>query len=468
MQIAEAESGPPPPDLQGTQTMPDPLTTPLPTLADLAAGRVRAGLTMKTWWWEALAPEAPVPLPPHPVDVAIIGSGFTGLVAALTLLRAGRSVLVLEAGRPGFGASTRNGGQIGSGNQKFRVKTLIAMQGQAKAEALLREGVAMLDHIEALIRDEGIACHFARTGRFRGAMRPAHYEAMARDMEDLQRHAGVASFMIPRAEQHREIASDRFFGGSVLPDDASLHPGLYHTGLLDRVRAAGGIVAGQAEVVAINAESPGFSLVTPRGKITAREVVVATNGYTQHFDRYTRRRIVPVGSALIATGAMAPERITALMPGGRMYGNTARVFSYFRAAPDAPRLIWGGRIGHNAPQTDPRAYAHLARDLLETFPQMADAPVSHAWSGRIGYTFDEFPHLGRTPAGIHYAMGYCGTGVSRATWFGRKIAQQLMGDPAGASAFSDLRFPSHPFAAVAPMTVPFFEHWYRLRDRFDF
>lgn len=445
-----------------------PPAVPAPTLSDLATGAVRAGLTMRPWWWEGFAPEPAVALPAGPVDVAIVGSGFTGLVAALTLVRAGRSVVVLEAGRPGFGASTRNGGQIGSGNQKFRVKTLIAMKGQAKAEALLREGVAMLDHIEALIRDEGIACHFTRCGRFRGAMRPAHYEAMARDMEDLQRHAGVASFMVPRAEQHREIASDRFFGGSVLPDDAALHPGLYHAGLLARVRAAGGVVAGAAEVVAINSEHPGFTLVTPRGRVAAREVIVATNGYTQHFDRYTQRRIVPVGSALIATGALPPGRLAALLPGGRMYGNTARVFSYFRAAPDAPRLIWGGRIGHNAAQTDPRAYAHLARDLLETFPQMADAPVSHAWSGRIGYTFDEFPHLGRTPAGIHYAMGYCGTGVSRASWFGRKIALQLIGDPAGASEFSEMRFPSHPFAAVAPLTVPVFERWYGLRDRFDF
>jgi len=450
--------------------MPDP--TPeapaAPTLAELAQGRAGGGVTMRPWWWEVFVEEPPAPLPAHPVDVVIVGSGFTGLVAALTLARAGRSVVVLEAGRPGFGASARNGGQIGSGNQKFRVKTLISMKGPAKAEALLREGVMMLDHIEALVRDEGIDCHFSRCGRFRGAMRPAHYEAMARDMEDLHRHAGVASFMVPRAEQHREIASDRFFGGSVLPNDASLHPGLYHAGLLARVRAAGAVVVGHAEVVAINAETPGFTLITPRGKVAAREVIVATNGYTQHFDRYTHRRIVPVGSALIATGPLPAERIAGVMPGGRMYGNSARVFSYFRAAPDAPRLIWGGRMGHNAGQTDPRAYAHLARDLLDTFPQMTDAPVSHAWSGRIGYTFDEFPHLGRTPAGIHYAMGYCGTGVSRASWFGRKIALQLLGAPEGASEFSEMRFPSHPFAALAPFTVPFFERWYGLRDRFDF
>lgn len=433
------------------------------TLAELAQGRA-AALTMAPYWWERLPPETTPPPLPAQADVVIVGSGFTGLAAALILLRAGRSALVLDAGRPGYGASTRNGGQVGSGNQKFRVRTLIDMMGQKKAEALLHEGVAMLNHIETLVQDENIACHFTRCGRFRGAVQPEHYDAMARDMEDLKRHAGVDSFMVPRAEQDREIATTFFHGGSVLPQDASLHPGLYHAGLSERVQQAGGVIMGDTAVTKAQADGTGFVVQTSRGTVRARDVIIATNGYRQQVSKFCRQRVVPVTSALIATAPLPPQRLRDLMPTGRMYGNSARVFAYFRSAPDEPRLVWGGRVGRNAPAASPRAYAHLARDLLKVFPQAGDMPVSHAWSGQIGYTFDEFPHLGRAPDGLYYAMGYCGTGVSRSTWFGRKIALQLMDKRDGFSEFTGLRFPSHPFHWVAPAAVPAFEQWYRLRD----
>lgn len=445
------------------------MQTALATLAQMAGGRVpgSARISPEPWWWQPLPPPAPPEPPPPRADVVIIGAGFTGLCAALTLVRAGRSVVVLERGRLGAGASTRNGGQLGSGNQKFRVATLIAMMGQARATALLREGVAMLDHLEDLITTERIACHFTRCGRFRGALRPAHYDAMARDMEDLHRHAGVVSHMVPRAEQHREIATDRFCGGSVLPDDASLHPGLYHQGLIDRLRAAGALLLGQSPARALHSGPDGHEIDTPAGRIAAREVIVATNGYTRGLDRHLSARIVQVGSAVIATAPLPPERIAALMPGGRMYGTSARVFHYFRAAPDAPRLVWGGRVGRLVRPDTPAAYGHLAAEMLRVFPDLGAVQVSHGWTGQIGYTFDGFPHLGRTPRGIHYAMGYCGTGVTRASWFGRKIALQLLGNPEGRSAFDDLAFPSHPFHALATPAVPLVEGWKRLRDRID-
>ena len=442
-------------------TLPSPIS-----LSDLAQGRA-VPFIHKPYWWEAMQPSPHEEAVSGCADVAVVGSGFTGLSAALTLARAGRSVTILEAGTAGYGASTRNGGQVGSGNQKFRVRTLIDMMGVKKAQALLMEGVAMLDHMETLITDEKIACFFKRCGRFRGAVRPEHYDAMARDMQDLEHYAGVRSFMVPRSEQHSEIATDFFHGGSVLPQDASLHPGLYHAGLLNKAQEAGARLFCQAPVTAVQRESDGFTLHTPRGNLKARQVIIATNGYRQSFSSFCRKRVVPVTSALIATAPMPAERLDALMPGGRMYGNSARVFSYFRAAPDEPRLIWGGRVGRLAPATSARAYAHLARDLLEVFPQAGDLAVSHAWSGQIGYTFDEFPHLGLAPDGLHYAMGYCGTGVSRSTWFGRKIALQVMDRPEGFSEFTGLRFPSHLFQTFAPAAVPFFEQWYRLRDTFN-
>ncbi|WP_439542285.1 NAD(P)/FAD-dependent oxidoreductase [Hyphomicrobium sp.] len=437
-----------------------------PTALQLARGRASTshGLTYRPYWWEAAPRRQSAAVLPGRADVVIVGSGFTGLSAALTLLREGRSVVVLERDAPGFGASTRNGGQIGSGNQKFRVKRLIELRGRKKAEAMLREGVRMLDTIEHLITSEKIDCHFSRCGRFRAAMQPEHYESMARDMEDLRQVAGVESYMVPRAEQHSEIGSDVFFGGSVLPGDASVHPALYHAGLMQRIEERGGHVLGSAGAQGISSTQGGYVVKTPLGEISCKNVLIATNGYTDGLVPELGRRILPIGSGLIATGEIPEATFSRLLPKNRVYGNSNRVFYYFRAAPGERRIIWGGRVGRIANNTSPLAFRHLARDMLRVFPDIADVPVTHAWDGMIGYTYDEVPHLGRTAAGLHYAIGYCGTGVSRATYFGHKIALQIVGKGDGHTEFDELVFPSVPFHPIAKHAVPVVETWYRFRD----
>ena len=443
---------------------------PAVALSVLARGKTRhRSISAVPFWWRDAPPAVgSQELPPATADVLVIGSGFTGLSAALVLARAGRDVVVVDANMPGYGASTRNGGQVGSGNQKFRVKALISMMGECKAVALLREGVEMLDGIEALIREEKIDCAFTRCGRFRGATRPEHYEAMARDMQDLKRYAGVESFTVPRNEQSQEVGTELFYGGSVLPMDASLHPGAYHAGLMARVVEAGGRVHANMAVHAIDSERQRHVVRFNNHNIQARDVLVATNGYTKGVGAYFRKRIIPLTSAQIATGPIAPQLLGTLMPRRRVCGNTNRVFFYFRCAPGENRLIWGGRAANFAAENSTAAYAHLARDLLRVFPSLDKVQVSHAWSGTIGYTFDEFPHLGRAPSGAYYAMGYCGTGVSRATHFGRKIALQMLGRREGRSAFDDLAFRSHPFHAFARLAVPVYEGWYRIRDAVGF
>jgi len=404
---------------------------------------------------------------PRRTDVVIVGSGFTGLSASLTLARRDRSVVVFDKYDLGAGASTRNGGQIGSGNQKFKVKDLINLFGKTKATALLHEGVEMLDQVERFVQAENIDCHFKRCGRFRGAVRPEHYESMARDMDDLKRYAGVESFAIPKSDQHNEIGTDYFHGGSVLPQDAGLHPGLLHAGMMDCATEAGVELFGHTPVTSIEPVKSGYKVTAGGRMILARNVIVSTNGYTQHLDNYFDRRIVQVQSAVIATEIMPEDLINSLMPTGRMYGNTARVFFYFRRSPSEPRLLWGGRVGRLHRNGSPSAYSHLARDVLKVFPALSEVHVTHGWNGNIGYTFDDLPHLGKSPRGIHFAMGYCGTGVSRSMYFGKKIALQLLGDPHGKTEFDEIRFPSHTFSAFANAAVPVVERWYQFKDRFN-
>jgi glycine/D-amino acid oxidase-like deaminating enzyme len=201
----------------------------------------------------------------------------------------------------------------------------------------------------------------------------------------------------------------------------------------------------------------------------SRDVIVATNGHTDGLIPELGRRIVPIGSALIATGEIPAHVFSRLLPKNRVYGNTNRVFSYFRAAPGERRIIWGGRVGRMASPTSPGAFSPLARDMLHVFPELEDVPVTHAWDGLIGQTYDGVPHIGRTKDGIHFALGYCGNaGVSRATYFGYKLALKLLGDPEGRTAFDDLAFPSFPVQPLARRMVPLVETWYRLRDRYNY
>ncbi len=419
------------------------------------------------WWWEAAAPRAHAETAmPASADVVIVGAGYTGLSAALTLARAGREVVVIDAEAPGYGASTRNGGQCGTGNQKFTAAQLIANHGEQKARALVTEGLAMLRHLGEFIEGEGIDCHFSRVGRFRGAVIPRHYEALARDMEDMRRLAGVESHMVPRSEQHAEVGSDFYHGGAVLPNDGSLHPALYHRGLLEKAEAAGAKVIGHNPVGAISENSGRVFVSTGRGRLQARCVLVATNGYTGAQLPMFNRRVVPIGSAIIATEPLAPEQVRRLMPKNRVVGSSSRIYHYMRLCTEGRRFLWGGRIKGGSLPEDAEGFVHLYDDMLRVFPELAGTRITHAWSGYVAYTQDVFPHLGNRDR-IYFAMGYCGTGVVRSTYFGHKVALKILGDKEGHTAFDDLNFRHYPVHFLTRRMVPVVTEWYRLRDWLD-
>lgn len=418
----------------------------------------------RPWWWEAAAPRSGRASDlPESTDVAIIGAGYTGLCAALTLARAGRRVVVVDAEAPGYGASSRNGGQCGSGNQRFTAAELIARYGESKARELVTAGRTMLAHLGDFIETEGIDCHFSRVGRFVGAVLPRHYEDLARNVEDMRKLARVESHMVPAAEQHAEVGSDFYHGGAVLPGDGSLHPALYHRGLLQRVEEAGVEVIDHTPVTGLRMDSGEITLQTDRARLRARSVLVATNGYTGAAIPQFKPRVVPIGSAIIATEALDPALVRRLMPRNRVVGSSARIYHYMRLCTDGRRFLWGGRVkGSNAPESA-SGYVHLYRDMLRVFPELAGTRITHCWSGYVAYTRDVFPHLGRRD-GIYYAMGYCGSGVVRASYFGHKIALKILGDKEGRTAFDELPFQRYPGHFFARCMVPVVTEWYRFRD----
>jgi glycine/D-amino acid oxidase-like deaminating enzyme len=417
------------------------------------------------YWWDR-APPRPVAsdAAPAATDVAIVGSGITALSAALTLLRAGRKVVVFDSEDPGFGASRRNAGYLGR-TLKKSFPDLMQAHGRESAVTVYRELDAALQTTRALISDEGIDCHLATCGRFIGATSVTHYDRIAKELEITRQHLGFDFHMVPKSEQRDEIASDLYEGGAVIPDLGSLHPGLYHQGLLERVLAAGGIVRGRTEVQSVERDGDRFRLQTDSAAVTARDVIVATNGYTPRGFRWHARRVIPFTAYMAATEVLTEATLGRMIPRGRTVLDSNMNIDYIRPAPDTCRLLFGGATGSKLDSVDAMA-SRLHAIIGRVLPDLAGVRFSHLWTGRCAGTFDMMPHMG-CHDGIWYGMGYNFAGVPMGTYFGRKIAQQILGLAEGRSVFDGTRFPTVPLYGGNPWFVPYAMRYFDWRDRCD-
>ena len=249
----------------------------------------------------------------------------------------------------------------------------------------------------------------------------------------------------------------------MLPHHCSLDPAKYHQGLLQQVRQQGAQVSGHSRANSIEKNAGGFRVETERGPIQARELVIATSGYTSAISPWQYRRIIPIGSYMLATEPMDAALADKVMPSKRVFSDTRKIVVYFRRSPDGRRMLFGGRV--SVYESDPiKSLPALRQEMLRILPQLESVKISHSWMGFVGYTFDNLPHLG-TEDGIHYAMGYCGSGVSLASYFGNRLGLKLLGKAEGKTAFDDVRFKTRPLYYGKPWFLAAAVRYYQWRDR---
>ncbi len=414
------------------------------------------------YWWERTAPAQLEDKPlPEKVDILIIGSGFTGLHAAIQTARGGRETLVIDAEHAGWGASTRNGGQV-STSVKPTFTQLEKKHGKEMAFALHTEGRNSLQFTEDFIKAENIDCDFNVVGRFHAAHNSSQYEKLAKSVETKIPGLEDEAFVISRSEQRTELGTDTYFGGVVYPKHGSVDPAAYHRGLLNTALAAGATVISFCKAENINREKSGFEVKTTKGVVKADKVIIATNGYTGSLTPKLQRRVIPIGSYVIATEPLEKNLMDRLMPTNRIVSDSRKVVYYYRPSPDRTRIVFGGRVSLR--ESNPRITGpKLHQSLSWIFPELKDTKISHSWMGFVAFTFDTLMHTGNDD-GLYYAMGYCGSGAGMAGYLGMRVGQQALGLEEGQTAFNKVKFQTRPLYTGKPWFLAPSVMYYKFRD----
>ena len=401
-------------------------------------------------------------------EVAVIGAGFTGLSAARTLAKKGAKVAVLEAETVGWGASSRNGGMVLTG-LKLGVNKLISMYGRDRTQRMYAASLASIDCVERLVREENIACDFSRCGHLEVACKQKHFDAYARQVEVIARECNHHLRIVPRHELETEIGSSIYYGGMVDEVSAGLNPAQYVAGLAQAAIRAGASIFENTCVERAESEvrqgAPGWRLTTSRGAFWARHVLVATSGYTGPATPALRKKIIPIGSYIIATEVLSEALARELSPRNRMIYDSKNYLYYYRLTPDR-RMLFGGRAAF-FPETESsirQSAEILRRGMIDVYPQLREIKVDYVWGGTLDFAFDIMPHAGQMD-GIYYALGYAGHGVAMATWQGQKMAELIAGEKPD-NPFVGIPFPGAPLGLYngRPWFLPFAGMYYKFLD----
>lgn len=398
-------------------------------------------------------------------DVCVVGGGYAGLSAALELAERGYAVALLEAQKVGWGASGRNGGQaiVGFGfSGEEAIETQLSPQDARRAWDISLEALHLLHE---RINKYSIACDYV-AGHMNLAVNAKKARALAVKVERIARLYDYPLQSIAPAEMHDWIASERFFAGAFDPQSGHLHPLKYCLGLAAAARSAGVRLFEDSPVTHVERGDKPI-VKAARGEVACRFVVLAGNVYLGEYGKHIApeimRRIMPVGTYIIATGPMEKERADALIRQRAAVCDTNFVLDYFRLSADN-RLLFGGGETYSA-ATPRNLVAGMRQRMLSSFPQLTDLAVPHVWGGFVDITMNQAPDFGRLGSNIYYLQGFSGHGLALAGMAGKLVAEAVAGQAERFDLLARIRhrpFPGGDLLRVPALVLGML--YYRLRD----
>jgi glycine/D-amino acid oxidase-like deaminating enzyme len=396
----------------------------------------------------------------HHVDICVIGAGYTGLSAALHARAAGAATVVLEAQDVGWGASGRNGGQVIAG-VKWDPDDIVAHYGDDLGERMVEfvDGTAGL--VFALIEEHRIDCHAERSGWISALHGPAARRALeARARQWQARGADVV--WLDQDEMRRRIGSRAYAAGLLDRRGGKLQPLSYARGLARAAEQRGVEIFVRTAAKRVGRAAGGWRVLTEHGSVTAGQILLCANAYTDGLWPGLARSVIPAFSYQVATEPLGDNVRRSILSEGQVVSDTRRLLRYFRLD-HTGRLLMGGR-GRNVDSHNPRHYRQVVRYVRETFPDLADVKLAHYWGGRVALTIDHMPHLHELAPGIYTALGYNGRGVAMATALGKLLAARAGGLPEADVPFP-LSQPSRvPFHRLRRPIISLAGWWRRLAD----
>ena len=416
-------------------------------------------------WYAASTP----PQPPRPAlqgdvdtDICVIGGGIAGCSTALHLAERGYRVVLLEAHRVGWGASGRSGAQaipgIACGQHKLQ-----ALVGDADARRIWDVSVEGLRLQRELIARHGIDCDL-RTGQMHVAIKPRQERELREEVATLHGEYGYDSIrMVEREELRAILASDRYIAGNYDSAGGHLHPLKYTQGLAAAAERAGVRLFEDSRALAYARVAGTLEVTTATGRVRCRSLALCGNAWLGPFAPALSRKIMGVGTYIVATQPLGAERAAALIRNDAAVTDINWVIDYFRRSADH-RLLFGGRVSYSG--LDPLGTRRATRArMLAVFPQLADADIEHAWGGYVDITMNRAPHFGRLDPDVYFLQGFSGHGIALTGVAGKLLAEAIGGTAERFDLFA--RIPHRDFPGGAALRRPALVLamlWYRMRD----